>query len=677
MKKLSLFKPWQRLVFGLGLCLAATQALSAVGEQHLYSPDKKSRLSFNINNGSPSYSVTKNGSTIIARSTLGVMIRDRANLSYNLKVTKIERSNYDQIWEQPWGQNRFVREHYNRLLVQLEQTIWPYLQMDIEFKIFNDGVGFRYFWPQQKNLQAFEIWDENTEFVMRSNDRAWWIPAFQDNRYEYLYTQSSLAEIKDVHTPLTIKTQTGFTVAIHEAALIDFASMALKQLGDGRLKADLVPWHDGIRVKTQTPKYSPWRTIQIAERDADLLQSNLILNLNAPNKLGDVSQWVYPGKYIGIWWGMHLGKFTWEQGPKHGATTAHTREYIDFAAANGFQGVLVEGWNYGWNGNWYENGELFNFTQAYDDYDLPWLSNYAKAKGVKLIGHHETGAATKNYERQLDDAFAYLKRYNIDSVKTGYVGKRLDHAQWHHGQYAVRHHQKVVTTAAKNQVMIFVHEPIKPTGLRRTYPNLMAAEGARGQEFNAWASDGGNPPKHTTILPFTRLLAGPMDFTPGIFDLTMDQWRPNNRVKTTLAKQLALYVTIFSPWQMAADLPENYRHHPAFQFIKDVPTNWEKSLAIHGEIGEMVTYARKERGKDDWYIGSITNERPRQLTVSLDFLDPNSTYLATIYADGENSSWDKFPYPVKIERRRVRKNDALQLHLAAGGGAAIQLKKLP
>jgi alpha-glucosidase len=435
-------------------------------------------------------------------------------------------------------------------------------------------------------------------------------------------------------------------------------------------------------VKGHTPLKTPWRTIQIADRPGDLITSYLILNLNEPNALGDVS-WVKPGKYVGIWWGMHLGKWTWSSGSAHGATTENTKAYLDFAAKHGFSGVLVEGWNLGWDGDWSAHGDKFDFTTPYPDFDLPGLAAYADSLGVKLIGHHETGAAVTNYESQMEAAFALYQSLGIDTVKTGYVGygqgiQRYDEQgkpvgkEWHHGQYMVRHHQKVIETAARYGIMINAHEPIKDTGLRRTYPNFLTREAARGQEYNAWDGAGGNPPDHVTTLPFTRLLAGPMDYTPGVLDLTFDQYRADNQVNHTLAKELALYVVIYSPLQMAADLIENYEGNPAFQFIVDVPVDWEETRILHAEIGDFITTVRRERDGDEWFLGSISDENPRTLEAALDFLDPNVPYVAEIYSDGEGAHWQTNPYPLKIKKYLVDSTTVLTLDLAPGGGQAIR-----
>jgi len=618
------------------------------------------------------------------------VLKDAGPLNQNLTVTGVEHKSFDETWTLPWGEVERIRNHYNELRLSLEEATEAHREMIVVFRVYDDGLGFRYEVPEQDNLSDFEIMDEETEFALAGDHRAWWIPAYGDQRYEYLYTESSISgiyrdkSVRAVHTPLTMETADGLFLSIHEAALTDYASITLVVAEDNTLLCDLVPWSNGVKVKAHTPHQTPWRTIQIAENAGDLITSYLILNLNEPNQLGDVS-WVAPGKYVGIWWGMHIGKYTWGSGPRHGATTENAKRTIDFAAKHGLSGVLVEGWNVGWDGDWTRYAYRFNFTTPYDDFDIQEVSAYAAAKGVKLIGHHETGAAVTNYERQMEEAFAYYRDLGIDTVKTGYVGygqgierrdeqRRLVGLEWHHGQYMVNHYRKVVETAARYHIMLDVHEPIKDTGIRRTYPNMMTREGARGQEYNAWSGDGGNPPEHTTILPFTRMLAGPFDFTPGIFDLLFDEYRPHNRVNTTLAKQLALYVVIYSPLHMAADLPENYEGHPAFQFIVDVPVDWQDTQVLHAQIGDYVTIARQDRNSEDWYVGSITDERGRTLEAPLSFLEPDRPYVAEIYADAADADWEGNPLAIDITETLVDHITALKLRLAPGGGQAIRLR---
>ena len=655
---------------------------------HVSSPDGRIQVTFVLEDGVPYYAVSRSGKDVIKPSKLGFIFKDAEPLNQNLTVVESKLDSLDETWTQPWGEVEEIRNHYNELRVDLEETTGAHRKMTVVFRVYDDGLGFRYELPEQDNLSDFQIMDEETEFVLAGNHQAWWIPAYRDNRYEYLYTQSPVSSLSEdlqaVHTPLTMETADGLFLSIHEANLTDYASMTLVGSDNNTLLCDLVPWSDGVKVKASTPHQTPWRTIQIAENAGDLITSYLILNLNEPNKLEDVS-WVKPGKYVGIWWGMHLGKYTWSSGAKHGATTENAKRYIDFAAKYGFPGVLVEGWNLGWDGDWTKYGNRFDFTTPYDDFAIEELSAYAAAKGVALIGHHETGAAVVNYEQQLEDAFAFYRDLGINTVKTGYVGwgqgiKRRDEEgtlvglEWHHGQYMVRHYRKVVETAARYHIMLDVHEPIKDTGIRRTYPNMMTREGARGQEYNAWDGEGGNPPEHTTILPFTRMLAGPFDFTPGIFDLFFDKYRPNNRVNTTLAKQLALYVVIYSPLHMAADLPENYEGHPAFQFIVDVPVDWQDTKVLQAEIGDYVTIARQDRNSEDWYIGSITGESERTLETPLTFLEAGKKYVAEIYADAADADWESNPLSIDIYEALVDSSTVLNLRLAPGGGQAIRIR---
>ena len=649
------------------------------------SPDGRIEVLFGLLAGVPYYSINRDGKPVLLPSRLGFTFLKDPPLNSGLRIVDTKRSTFDETWTQPWGEVKAIRDHHNELRIGMSEGASNPRQLDIVFRVFDDGVGFRYEFPEQPSLGEFQIMDEQTEFAMPGDHQAWWIPAFQSNRYEYLYRNTSLGQLSagggSVHTPFTMETTDGLYLSIHEAALKNYSSMTLKAEDNLVFKADLVPWSDGILVKGQTPLQTPWRTIQIAEKPGDLITSYLILNLNEPNVLGDAS-WVKPGKYIGIWWGMHLDKWTWGSGPKHGATTENTKAYLDFAARHGFSGVLVEGWNLGWDGDWTAHGEQFNFTTPYPDYDLKGLAEYAKSLGVKIIAHNETAAAVGNYESQLEDAYALYQSLGMDTVKTGYVGygqgvPRYDEQgnllgmEWHHGQYMVEHHQKVIETAARYGLMIDAHEPIKDTGLRRTYPNFMTREAARGQEYNAWDGNGGNPPDHVTILPFTRLLSGPMDYTPGIL-ASFKEYRPNNQVNHTLAKELALYVVIYSPLQMAADLIENYEGNPAFQFILDVPVDWEETRILDAQIGDFITTVRKERDGDEWFLGSITDENPRELEAALDFLDPGVVYVVEIYSDAEGAHWKDNPFALDIEKYLVDSTTHLTLRLAPGGGQAIR-----
>ena len=652
------------------------------------SPDNKITISVNDDN-QPSYQVSFNDETVITPSKLGMLFKNAHGFSDGFKVTSVSNKQVDSSWQLPWGERKNVADKHNELLLTFTTSRDSANEYKVRFRAFNDGIGFRYEVPKQKGLNDnIEITDELTEFSLKNakQSTAWWIPARGWNRYEYLYNTTNVESVDRAHTPFTFKLPSGTHISIHEAALVDYAAMTLNQKRPGTLKADLTPWSDGSLVKTSANFKSPWRTIQISKDAVGLLNSNLILNLNEPNKLGDVS-WVEPGKYVGIWWGMHIETNTWGSGDKHGATTSETMRYMDFAAEHGFSGVLVEGWNKGWDGAWFSNGDVFNFTKPYDDFDIEKISQYGAIKGVRLIGHHETSGSVTNYRNQMSDAYALYQKHGVSQIKTGYVAdggniKRIGEdgivrKEWHDGQFMVNEYLHSVTEAAKHKISINTHEPIKATGLRRTYPNWIAREGARGQEFNAWGTPP-NPPEHTAILPFTRLLAGPMDFTPGIFDMSFNGLGSDtNRPQTTLAKQLALYVVLYSPIQMAADLPKNYQANmPAFQFIKDVPTDWYESIAIAGEVGDYVAFARQERNGNDWFVGALTDENSREITLKLDFLEQGKRYQAQIYRDGKKAEWVNNPYDLIIENRAVKSNDSITLPLATSGGAAIRFKAL-
>ena len=646
------------------------------------SPNGDITLQFFLDNqGHPQYRVSYRGDEVIADSALGLDFKGQAPLSKALTLASVSRTGFDQTWEQPWGEERYIRNHYNQLLVSLHEESGLKRKLNIVFRLYDEGLGFRYELPAADGVSSVSVTRELTEFSLAGNHTAWWTPAQAGNQYEYLYRETPVEEMDLVHTPVTFKTGKGLYLVLHEAALHDYSTMNLKRTGTHTLAAELVPLtpHTQVRAQVDLPFATPWRTLQVAKAPGDLITNYLTLNLNDPNALGDVS-WVKPGKYVGIWWELHLEKGTWSQGDKHGATTENAKKYIDFAAKHGFDGVLVEGWNTGWDSEWFNGqGAEFNFTQAYPDYDVEEVTHYAKDKGVYIIGHHETGAAVDNYESQLEDAYQFLADHGMKAVKTGYVetGERLTNGYYHHGQRFVRHADRVTKMAAKHKVMVVAHETVKDTGERRTYPNLVSREVARGQEYDAWSDDGGNPPEHTVILPYTRLLSGPMDFTPGAFELTLPS-RPNNQVNTTLAKQLALYVVVYSPVQMASDLPQNYARHPdAFEFIKQVPVDWETTRVLAGEIGESIAIARRERGGDDWYLGAITNETERTLTLPLDFLSEGERYRAIIYADAEDAHYRNNPAAYHISHREVGAADTLSLQLAPGGGAAVSLQKLP
>lgn len=687
---------FSRIIFCLvigsvgGLIFAVENARAGVEAK---SPDGRIIVAVDVSAaGVPGYAVTFMGEEVVRTSRLGLRFQKQASLDDGFEISMpIRRNSVDSRWEQPWGERRVVRDHHNELYVEFHTADNSGRRFGVRFRIYDDGIGFRYEVPGQAGDEPVKIIDELTEFHLQPDATAWWIPSRGWNRYEYLYQTTNIQAIDRAHTPMTLRTKSGVHISIHEAALVDYSGMSLNRGRGGMFKADLAPRSDGALVRKQTPFITPWRTIQIAKDAVGLLNSDLILNLNEPNALGDVS-WVEPGKYVGIWWGMHIRERTWGRDGVHGANTEETMGYIDFAAKYGFAGILVEGWNVGWDGSWFVNGDVFSFTETYPDFDIKRLSAYARKKGVRLIGHHETSGSISNYEAQMADAFDLYESLGYAQVKTGYVAdggkiKRLDDAgiaryEWHDGQFMANHHLRVVREAAKRKISINPHEPIKDTGLRRTYPNWIAREGARGQEYNAWGIPP-NPPEHTAILPYTRMLSGPMDFTPGIFDLRPSERPPVNaamgrhskasRIETTLAKQLALYVVLYSPIQMAADLPENYEKRlDAFQFILDVPTDWEKSIAVAGEIGEFVAFARQERGGNDWYLGALTDEDARELELSLDFLNPDVIYTAEIYRDGPDADWESNPYEMIIENVEYTSIDRLSLPLAAGGGAAIR-----
>ena len=648
------------------------------------SPDGALKVELDLNGeGRLAYRVSRKGQPLVADSRLGFLLRNDRQFLRGLKLDAQSARSFDETWEQPWGERRFVRNHYNELRASFVEGDRDHRRLDVVFRVFDDGIGFRYEFPKQPKLDEVQIADELTEFAIAGPATAWWIPAWEWNREEYLYNRTPLAEVGVAQTPITLRTADGIHLSIHEAALVDYAGMNLMRGGDGRLRASLTPGSPA-KVVRHAPFATPWRTITISDRAGGLVESSLILNLNEPNKLGDVS-WFKPSKYVGVWWSLHLDKETWATGPKHGATTANTKRYIDFAAEHGFRGVLVEGWNVGWDGDWFANGWNFDFRKPTPDYDLQGLAAYAKSKGVHLIGHHETGCAVSHYERQMDEAFALFDTLGIDAVKTGYVCdagqiERQDAAggpvirEWHEGQWMSGHHLRVLEAAAKHRVAINSHEPIKDTGLRRTYPNWISREGARGQEFNAWG-DPPNSPEHEVTLVYTRMLAGPMDYTPGVVSLT---GKNGQEIGSTLARQLALYVALYSPIQMAADLPEHYAEHAdAFQFIKDVAVDWDESRVLAGEVGEYAAIARKQRGSPQWFVGAINDRHPREVALKLDFLEPGKRYRAEVYRDGEGADWHGAArFRFVRENREVKHGDAMTLWLAGGGGAAVRFVPL-
>lgn len=638
----------------------------------VFSPDQRLKVTVEENAGELSYSLSYDKNRLIESSRLGFEMAESNHFSRNFSIENVVESKEDSSWQTKIGENEFIRSHYHQTEIHLKQEK-SNQKLILTFRVFDDGIGFRYEIPEQKGVDALLIARELTEFNVAKNPEVWSLPVDYDS-YEKFYQHGDLASLDSTQTPVTFRYPSGTHLSIHEAALVDYASMTLIKTANG-LEADLVPWPDGIKVKRQSSLITPWRTVQVADDAAGLVASSLILNLNEPSKIEDTS-WIKPMKYMGIWWNMHLGINSWNPGDIHGATTARTKRLMDFAAEHGFDGVLVEGWNEGWEewGNWsLTKPNPWSFTKAYPDFNLEEVVRYGKEKNVALISHNETEGYVDEYEEQMEEAYSLYEKLGIPAIKTGYVSP-IKNGQFHHGQWMVNHYQKVIETAAAHKISILAHESIKPTGLRRTWPNFLSRESARGQEYNAPWSATGNPPDHTTILPFTRMLAGPMDFTPGVFQLTFEKYGINDkRVNTTLAKQLALYVVINSPVQMASDLPENYQGQPAFQFIKDIAVNWQQTHVLNGSIGDFITTARKERDGERWFIGSITDEEARTVQVELDFLDKGVTYLATIYKDGPTADWQKAPYDLEIETKEVIKGEKLNLALAAGGGQAIML----
>ncbi|HBH24432.1 MAG TPA: alpha-glucosidase [Cytophagales bacterium] len=677
------------------------------------SPSETLELNFFLSeSGRPGYMLYLKNQVVIDSSFLGLEFKNSAPLMENFEVLTVDIEGISETWERKWGETREVKNDYKHLKVSLKEKTADARLLNLSFKLYDDGLGFRYEAPEQNGLGEVEIMDEKTEFKLTGDHMSWWIPGDWEI-YEHLYTKSLVSEVDAgakrnneflaqtyipdpdaVNTPYTMKTEDGIHISIHEANLTDYAGMTLHIDKENlTLSSALVAWEDGTKVKAKTPFVSPWRTIQVSPNAGGLIESNLIVNLNEPNKLDDLS-YIEPMKYVGIWWEMHLGVSSWGmEGGKHGATTENAKRYIDFAAENGFGGVLIEGWNTGWE-QWVgdEREGIFDWQTPYPDFDIDEVVAYGKEKDVQIIGHHETSGDVGNYDAMVEDAMAFYNEKGIHAVKTGYVGTLIPPTHYHHGQWMVNHYRKVVEVAAKNKIMVNAHEPIKATGIRRTYPNMIAREGLRGQEFNAWSD--GNPPEHTLIIPFTRMLGGPIDFTPGIFNLKLskltgkvgmhedrdtmfeseESYKPDNQVSTTLAKQLALYVVLYSPIQMAADLPQHYEGHPAFQFIRDVVVNWETSKIINGEVGEYITTVRKDRDSDDWFLGSITNIEPRDFEIALDFLDEGKAYQAIVYKDGADAHWDDNPQSYEIEEMEVKKGDQLNIKLAPGGGQAIYFK---
>lgn len=677
------------------------------------SPDGKIVVQFGLNSeGRPYYTCSYESAVVIDTSYIGGFeFKGHPGFDQDFTLIKSEAAFAKETWEMPWGEQKTVLDHYNLKKFFLETP--DKRRLNIIFKVYDDGIGFRYELPSQIQVDSLLVLSETTEFKLTGDHQAWWQPGDWDI-YEHLYHATKFSEIdaikyrnhpnlnatyipfNAVNTPVTLKTADGIYLSFHEANLTDYADMTLL-VDNAALKftSGLAgSERTGGKAWVSLPFKTPWRTIQIAKRAGDLIESKLVLNLNEPNKIGDVSYFT-PMKYVGIWWEMHIGKSTWDMeggqdmttftqgaksGSRHGATTENAIKYIDFASANGIRGLLVEGWNTGWD-KWINTDDregVFDFMTPYADYDFDAVTAYAKEKGVEIIMHHETSSAPRTYEKQMDEAYTFMKKHGMNSVKTGYVGKIIPAGEYHHGQWMVRHYQHVIDKAATYKIAVNAHEPIKDTGLRRTYPNFIAREGLRGQEFNAWASDGGNPPSHIPIVAFTRMLGGPIDFTPGVFNIKFDEYKKENQVNTTLAQQLALYVVLYSPIQMLCDLPEHYhlpngQLHPMFQFIRDVGVDWNETKVLDGEVGDFVVIARQERGTDAWFVGGVTGDRERTQEVSFSFLPKGRKFKATFYADGPKAHWNDNPLDYQIHTAEVDHNAIMAVHMAAGGGFAISL----
>ena len=630
------------------------------------SPDGAVTVAVGVKASQPYYTVKYHGNTVVVPSRLGFQL-DGGMLGGNGRMTGKRYATKDETWTQPWGEELEVRNHYNELVVNFTEKNG--LRMDVVFRVFNDGIGFRYILPRDKG-EKYCIQDELTEITLAHDAKAWSIPTNHTEYFEGIYTCELLSRKDTVCTPLTIEYEDSLFLTIHESALEDYASINLapRPSANGvKLRTALSPWQNGVKVYCEGKTKTPWRTIIIGRTAGELMTNRVMLNLNEPSRIEDTS-WIEPGRYIGVWWSIHKKQNTWEMGPTHGATTANVKRYIDFAARHGFSGVLAEGWNQGWG-----EGEQISYLKPYPDFNIEEVCRYALSKGVRFIGHTETWGSTRLLEQQMDSAFAWYSRLGIRAVKTGYVGHLFDGKELAKSQYGIRHYRKVIETAAKYHIMIDNHEPAMPTGIQRTWPNLMTQEGVRGQEYNAWDANGGNPPAHTVTLPFTRCLAGPTDFTPAIFNFS--EVVKGTHPHSTLAKQLGEFVVIYSPLQMAADAIENYEGQPALTFIESCPTTWSKTLVPNGEIGKFVTVARKERGGDRWFVGSITNEEARTLRIPLDFLDSDKQYRAIIYEDGPDADYERNPYTITVRQLEVSVQSVLTLHLARSGGAAIRIEK--
>ncbi len=694
-----------KAIFSLFLVLIA----GTFQAQRIASPSKEITLDFKLVQGKPTYSVSYKNAIVVNESSLGIVLKDLPALDNGFSLTSTETKVSNESWKPVLGEVAEIKNHYNQGIFHLQQE-GTGRKLDIVFRVFDEGIAFRYDFPKQKDLNYFVISDEKSQFNLTGDHKAFWIPGDYDSQ-EYVFNETKLSAIDNdklnlnngislksiggkyvVQSPLMMKSSNNLYLNIFEAAVVNYPVMHLDvNIENFKLKSHLVPNALGEKAYLQTPCVSPWRTVMVSDDARDIVSSKMILNLNEPSKIDDTS-WIKPMKYVGIWWEMHVGKSTWDfagsqnaqnaanqeliPSGKHGATTENTKRYIDFAAKHGFDGVLVEGWNVGWEdwfGNWKE--EVFDFVTPYPDFNIKEISEYAKAKGVKMIMHHETSGSVANYERRMDRAFENMQKFGYPAVKSGYVGRIIPRGEFHDGQAMVNHFNNTAKRASEYKLMINSHESSRPTGYNRTYPNYIAAEAARGNEFNAWST--GNPPAHETILPFTRLLGGPMDYTPGIFEIKMNVYDPakTEQVHTTLAKQLALYVTLYSPLQMAADLPENYEKYPdAFQFIKDVACDWDDSKYLEAEPGDYLTVVRKTKGKNTWFLGAITDENARKSTISLDFLPSGQKFKAIIYEDAAAADWQKNPKAYKIRTIEVNSKSKINLNLAPGGGTAISFE---
>ncbi len=695
-------------LFAMAFCAVWVLVASA---QTVTSPNGNIKLTFSLNEkGVPTYSVDYKNKAVVKPSTLGIELNEENSLMDQFRINNTTTSTFDETWQPVWGETKDIRNHYNELFVEMEKPSNGRF-MNLRFRVYDDGVGFRYEFPQQQYLPYFVVKAEHTQFAMPADNTAWWIPGDYDTQ-EYDYTESKLSEIRGlmkdaicgnvsqtffsptgVQTSLQMKTPEGLYLNIHEAALVDYSCMHL-DLDDKNFvfTSQLTPDAQGNMAHMQTPCQTPWRTVMVSEDARDILASNLILNLNEPCKLEETS-WIKPVKYVGVWWEMINGMKQWsytndlpsvkigetdytkvKPHGQHGANNNEVRRYIDFAADHGFDQVLVEGWNIGWE-DWFGHSKdyVFDFVTPYPDFDIKALNEYAHSKNVRLMMHHETSSSVRNYERHMEAAYNLMNKYGYNSVKSGYVGNIIPRGEHHYGQWMVNHYLHAVKEAAKHHIMVNAHEAVRPTGLCRTYPNLIGNEAARGTEYEA---TNGNKAFHTTVLPFTRLQGGPMDYTPGIFEMDMDKMNPNNKnhVNSTLARQLALYVTMYSPLQMAADLPENYeRFMDAFQFIKDVAVDWDDSRYLEAEPGQYITVARKAKGTSNWFVGCTSGENGHSSTLKFNFLDKDKKYIATVYADAKDAHYKTNPQAYIITRGVVTAKTALKLKAAPGGGYAISV----